>query len=77
LSLFFAPSGKLYQKVQQLLAEDEKAQGNTPPVITHRRPGPKHPRYGIPAEDWPNVVRPVLGNHEPLRRVVEEYYAVS
>ena len=73
LSLFLAPSGKLYQKVQQLLAEDEKASGSPPSIIPHRRPGPKHPRYGIPAEQWLTVLQRVLENKEPLRKVADEY----
>src|SRR2546421_10115569 len=35
--LFLAPSGKLYQKLHYLLAEDEKAQRSTPSIIQHRR----------------------------------------
>jgi hypothetical protein len=66
LSLFFAPSGKLYLKVQQLLAEDEKAAGSPPPLIQYRRPGSKNPKYGIPVEHWPIVVHSVLEKKEPL-----------
>ena len=73
-SLFLAPSGKLYQKVQRLLAEDETAEGSHPPaVIKHRRPGPKHPAYGIPAEHWPTVVQRVVEQKEPLRTVAAAY----
>ncbi len=35
-SLFLAPSGKLSQKLQDLLTEDEQAQRSTPPMIQHR-----------------------------------------
>src|SRR5450755_3765673 len=49
LYLFLEPSGKLYQKLHYLLAEDEKAQRSTPPIVQHRRPGPKDILYGIPA----------------------------
>jgi hypothetical protein len=73
LFLFFAPSGKLYLKVQQLLAEDEQAAGSPPPLLPHRRPGPKHPKYGIPTEHWPMVLHRVLENQEPLRAVAQEY----
>ena len=31
--LFLSPSGKLYQKVQHLLAEEERAEGSPPPVV--------------------------------------------
>ena len=50
--LFLEPSGKLYQKLQYLLTEDEKVQRSTPPIIRHRRPGPRNPAYGIPASEW-------------------------
>jgi hypothetical protein len=75
LSLCLAPSGKLYQKVQQLLSEnDEKASASNPPVIDEQRhPGPKKPRYGIPAEEWQNIRRRVLENRESLRQVAEDY----
>ena len=46
-SLFLAPSGKLYLKVQHLLARDELSQSRNPPLLKRRRPGPKHPNYGI------------------------------
>jgi hypothetical protein len=74
LYLFLAPSGILYQKVQYLLAEDETAEGSQPPaVIKHRRPGPKHPAYGIPASHWPIVVHRVVEKKEPLRTVAAAY----
>jgi hypothetical protein len=74
LYLFLAPAGKLYQKVQQLLTEDVTFVGNSPPiVIKHRRPGPKHPAYGIPASEWPTVLHRVLEQKEPLRTVAAAY----
>jgi hypothetical protein len=72
--LFLAPSGTLYQKVQRLLAEDETPEGSHPPaVIKHRRPGPTHPAYGIPASEWPTVLQRVLEQKEPLRTVADAY----
>ena len=71
--LFLAPSGKLYLKVQHLLAEDELVQRSNPPLLKHRRPGPKHPNYGIPAELWPTVVHRVVEQKEPLRTVAAAY----
>src|SRR5881394_3034350 len=68
-SLLLAPSGKLYLKVQHLLAEDDVCQRSTPPLLKHRRPGPKHPRYGLPASHWPMVVQRVVEQKEPLRTV--------
>ena len=73
LYLFLAPSGLLYLKVQHLLAEDELFQRSNPPIIMHRRPGPKHPKYGIPASHWPTVVQRVVEKKEPLRTVAAAY----
>ena len=74
LYLFLAPSGKLYQKLQRFLAEDEKVQRCTPGVVEkQRRPGPKKPRYGIPASQWPTVLDRVLEKKEPLRKVADDY----
>jgi hypothetical protein len=71
-SLFLSPSGKLSQKLQQLLAEDEKAQVS-PVIEKQRRPGPKDLADGIPSTAWPTVLKRVLENHEPLRKVAKEY----
>jgi hypothetical protein len=73
LYLFLAPSGKLYLKVQDLLALDEVPDANPPPIVGNRRPGPKHPNYGIPAEHWPTVVHRVVEQKEPLRTVAAAY----
>src|SRR3989440_11543843 len=72
-SLFLVPSGKLSHKLQYLLAEDEKAQRITPPIIQHRRPGPRNPAYGILSSEWPKVLQRVLENQESLRTVAEDY----
>ena len=72
-SLFLAPSGKLYLKVQHLLAGDELAQSSNPPLLKRRRPGPKHPNYGIPADLWPTVLLRVVEQKEPLRTVAAAY----
>ncbi len=71
--LFLAPSGPLYQKVQHLLAEDETLEGSQPPVMKHRRPGPKHPTYRIPASEWSVVVQRVVEQKEPLRSGADSY----
>jgi hypothetical protein len=73
LYLFLIPFGVLYQKVQHLLAEDATTEGSHPPVMKHRRPGPKHPTYGIPASQWPTVVQRVVEQKEPLRTVAAAY----
>ena len=72
-SLFLAPSGKLYLKVQHLLARDELFQSSNPPLLKRRRPGPKHPNYGIPAELCPTVIHRVVEQKEQLRTVAAEY----
>jgi hypothetical protein len=73
--LFLIPSGILYQQVQHLLAEDETPEESRTPVMKHRRPGPKHPNYGIPTDLWPTVVHRVVDQQEPLRTVAA--YRVS
>jgi hypothetical protein len=73
LYLFLAPSGKLYQKVQHLLAEDETPEGSHPPVMKHRCPGPKRITYGIPASEWPTVVQRVVEQQESLRTVAAAF----
>ena len=71
--LFLIPSGVLYQKVQRLLVENETPEGSHPPIMKHRRPGPKHPTYGIPTSEWPTVVHRVMEQKEPLRTVAAAY----
>ena len=71
--LFLAPSGKLYLKVQHLLTEDTLIQRSNPPLFKHRRPGPNHPNYGIPADLWSTVVHRVVEQKEPLRTVAAAY----
>jgi hypothetical protein len=73
LYLFLAPSGKLYLKVQALLAKEEIHDASPPPIVGKRRPGPKHPTYGIPTEHWPMIMHRVVENNEPLRAVAREY----
>ena len=73
LYLFLAPSGKLYLKVQHLLVGDELVQSRNPPLLKRKRPGPKQPNYGIPADLWPTVVQRVVEQKEPLRSVAAAY----
>jgi hypothetical protein len=69
-------AGMLYQKVQHLLAEDETTEGSHPSVvIKHQRPGPKHPKFGIPAELCSTVVQRVVKQKEPLHSVAAAYGA--
>jgi hypothetical protein len=58
--LFLTPTGKLYLKVQDVLTGDEAHNADPPPIVGKRRPGPKHPNYGIPASQWPTVVQRVV-----------------
>src|SRR5437016_8611200 len=64
-SLFLAPAGKLYLKVQDLLAHDEAQGVSSPPIIGKRQPGPKHPAYLIPDSQWPTVVQRVVEQKAP------------
>ena len=67
---FLAPHGKLYQRLLTL----EHILGSIPPLVSvQQHPGPREPHYGIPPEEWPNVVRRVHEQHEPLRQVATEY----
>ncbi|HCF88064.1 MAG TPA: hypothetical protein DEV72_23010 [Ktedonobacter sp.] len=60
--------------MQRLLAEEETAGGSHPPVvIKHRRPGPKNQADGVPASEWPTVLRRVVEQKEPLRTVAAAY----
>jgi hypothetical protein len=72
-SLFLTPSGKLYLKVQHLLAHDETADVSPPSIVGERRPGPKHPNDGVPTEHRPLIIHRVVENNEPLRQVANEY----
>ena len=56
-----------------MLAHDEAHDANPPPIVGKRRPGPKHPKYGIPTEHWPMIIHRVVENNEPLRTVAQEY----
>jgi len=67
---FIAPRGKLYQRLLAL----EHILGSIPPLLTtQERPGPKQSKQSIPAHEWPTVLRRVLEDHEPLRRVAADY----
>lgn len=67
---FIAPHGKLFQRLLAL----EQVLHNIPPIVsTQQHPGPCAPHYGIPAEEWPNVVRRVSDNRESLRQVAADY----
>jgi hypothetical protein len=71
--LFLAPSGKLYLKVQQLLAHGETHDATPHPIVGKGRPGPKNPNYGIPVSEWPTIGQHVVEQKKPLRTVAAEY----
>ncbi len=73
LTLYLAPDGELYIQLQERLAQDQTSIIPLPPLTTPRRPGPKKPRRGIPSIEWPSVIRRVIDNQEPLRKVAEDY----
>jgi len=56
-----------------LLIHGETHDASPPPIVGKRRPGPKHPVYGIPASQWPTVVQLVVEQKEPLRTVAAAY----
>ena len=56
LTLFLDPYGKLYLKLQQVLAQLELDTSTPLPPTTRKRPGPAKPKPGIPQKEWPNVV---------------------
>lgn len=67
---FVAPHGKLLQGLLAL----EQLPGSLPPLLTSQQhAGPREPHHGIPAEEWPNVVRRVMENHESLRQLAADY----
>jgi transposase-like protein len=48
--------------------------GSLPPLLTSPQyGGPREPDYGIPLEEWPNVVRQVIKHHASLRQVAAAY----
>jgi hypothetical protein len=67
---FVPPYGKLFQSLLAL----EHLLGSIPPLLpSQQHAGPREPHYGIPPEEWPNVVRRVMEHHESLHQVAAEY----
>ncbi len=71
---FYTPSSLLYQRLQQLLQQNQTSE-RLPMLspITNRHPGPAKPRYGIPSEEWLMVLRRAVENQEPLWKVADDY----
>ena len=59
--------------MQHQLSENDLFHESNPPLLKHRRPGSKHPNYGIPIELWQTVVYRVVDQKEPLRTVAASY----
>jgi site-specific DNA recombinase len=70
---FHSPSSFLYHMFQQRLQQDQNHVVDSMLPITNRHPGPAKPCYEIPAEEWPTVLRRVIENQEPLRKVADDY----
>ena len=71
LTLFLEPHGKLYIKLQQVLAQ--LPLGEPLPPVKKRRPGPTKPKHSISPTEWPTVLRRVVDNQEPLQKVADDY----
>jgi len=41
--------------------------------IANQHPGPANPPYEILSEEWPTMLRCVVENQEPLRKVADDY----
>lgn len=57
-------------------SDDPFEQALDNPVVVslpQRHPGPDAPQWKISVSEWPNVVRRVVENQEPRRRVAEDY----
>jgi hypothetical protein len=72
LTLFLAPHGKLYVKLQRVLEQLQACITNPSPILKERSSPPKPPN-GIPVVEWPNVLRRVIENGESLRQVAADY----
>ena len=72
MTLFLAPHGKLYMKPQRILEQLQVCITNPYIIIKERSNPPKSP-YGIPAVEWPNILRRVIDNGELLCQVSADY----
>jgi hypothetical protein len=57
-------------------SDEPGEQTRTNPVaisLQQRRPGPDAPPWKIPVSEWPNIVRRVVEEREPLRTVASDY----
>jgi len=70
---FRSPTSFLYQKLQQFLQQDPGGATHSLMPMAHRHQGPAKPQHGIPAVEWPTVLRRVIEHQEPLRKVADDY----
>lgn len=57
-------------------SDDPFEQALVNPIImslTQHHSGPDEPQWKLPTAKWPDVVRRVVENQEPLRKVAEDY----
>ena len=74
LTLYLAPSGKLYLKLQEYLAQEKTATNIISlPATTSRHSGQKKLQRGIPSIEWLTIVHRIVDNQEPLRKVADDY----
>lgn len=67
LIYFVAPHGKLLHGLLAL----EHLLGSIPPILpSQQHAGPREPNSGIPPDEWPNVVRRVMEQHESSPRLL-------
>jgi hypothetical protein len=71
LTLFASPYGKLYLKMQLVIAQ--AVINKTSFVIPSWGPDPKKPKQRIPPTEWPTVVGRITENHESLRTIAHDY----
>jgi hypothetical protein len=70
---FLPPDGKLYLKLQQFLNAVQATANEPLTPITPRHADPKISRRSTPPDEWPTVLRRVVENQEPLRKVAGDY----
>ncbi len=56
-----------------VLAHEQTLDSIPEDTITKRHPEPLAPRHALAPEEWPNVLRRVLEDREPLRQIADEY----
>ena len=70
---FHSPSSYLYRKLQRFLQENQGNASLPALPVAHQHPGHVKRRHGLPLTEWPTVLRRVVENQEPLRKVADDY----